>query len=270
MKIDCHNGWFKGLGDIVCFAWIGAGLISAGHQDIHFFAHGWRADLLKMFEMPVTNDPRGAIVCHDGYEQAVAENSSLNYCEWIAFHHGIDLEKYPIVRPRLDIIPMDREMGRLAAAPVLIFPHCVWAPRTWPKNYFVELGLLLKSAGIRFACVTEERDSSFQMFPCIYGQTLGFVSAAIQKAQLVIGNDSGPAHLAGTIGTKTLTIHGPTRSERIYGYLRENMTGLRMNRIGCSGCHCLKPYRASCELGCHELYRTTPEDVFNQAIKMIS
>ena len=53
MKIDTHNGWFKGLGDIVCFAWIGATLQAAG-AEAEFYAYGWRAEVLRM--LPADRD----------------------------------------------------------------------------------------------------------------------------------------------------------------------------------------------------------------------
>jgi hypothetical protein len=107
-------------------------------------------------------------------------------------------------------------------------------------------------------------------FPTIYGKSLQFVTAAIQASRLVIGNDSGPAHLAGTVGTPTLAIQGSTQ-ERIYGYLNGAVTSFRKKVLPCSGCHGLpeKQFRCSCEAGCHELYRTFPEDVYHKAIEML-
>ncbi len=170
---------------------------------------------------------------------------------------------------------MDREMGRRASARVLVFPECAWPTRTWPRNYWFELCHLLKAAGIDLAVVTEKRAEDFGAFRCIYGQSLAFLAAAMQRAQLVIGNDSGPAHLAGTIGTKTLAIHGPT-TERIFAHIPE-VVSFRKRALGCAGCHGLPPhglslsngFRESCVVGCHELYRTFPEDVFAHAMGLL-
>src|SRR6266702_5685970 len=86
-KIDTHNGWFKGLGDIVCFAWIGASLQAAG-RDVEFYAHGWRADVLRIFQQHVTEDACGAIAPQIGYAEAMREGSTLSYIEWIAAQCG--------------------------------------------------------------------------------------------------------------------------------------------------------------------------------------
>jgi hypothetical protein len=267
MKIDTHNGWFKGLGDVVCFAWIGATLRSRG-EDVEFYAHGWRAEVLRFFQQRVTTDSDRAMAPEIGYETAMRESSKLNYLEWMAQQCGVATavgrgaatERRGYIRPGLDLPPMEREMGRKASTRVLIFPDGAWAARVWPRNYCLELCGLLSRAGIELAVVTERRAEDFGAFQCIHEKPLAFIAAAMQSAQLVIGNDSGPAHLAGTIGTKTLAIHGPT-TERIFAHIPE-VVSFRRKALECAGCHCLPPFRESCVLGCHELYRTFPEDVF--------
>jgi Glycosyltransferase family 9 (heptosyltransferase) len=266
MKVDSQNGWFKGVGDIVCFAWLGEGLIQAG-VDVEFYATDWREEIFRMFQMPTTNDPRDGMLTHNGYETAIKTNSPMSYIEWMAHHIGIDT---PPIRPRLELNPMDREMGRRDSADVLVFPYSYSPSRTWPRNYFVELGLILKSSGLTVKYVTEQRDYAFFMpFHCIVGQSWNYIAGAIQSAQLVIGNDSGPAHLSGTIGTPTIAIQGAT-TERIYSHIPE-VVCFRKKSLGCAGCHCLPPaYRASCEVGCLELYRTFPEEVAAFALGILN
>ena len=266
MKIDTHNGWFKGVGDIVCFAWLGEGMIQAG-QSVEFYATDWRAEMIKMFQLPVNGDPTGAVLTQEGYQTAVRTGSPLGYLEWIAHHLGITAEPK---RPRLDLIPMDREMGRRDSADVLIFPNSYSPVRSWPKTYFVELGIILQRLGFKVKCVTEQRDYAFFMpFHCIVGQSWNYIAGAIQSAQLVIGCDSGPAHLAGTIGTPTIAIMGAT-TERIYRHIPEVIAFCK-KALPCNGCHCLPPnFRASCEVGCLELYRTFPDDVAELAVSILN
>jgi hypothetical protein len=266
MKIDAETGWFKGLGDIVCYAWIGEGIRQSG-GDVTFYCNGWRQEVFELFGMTTTNDPTGAVVTHEGYERCVGDGQHHNYLEWIADKLGVTVAPR---RPRLNLIPMEREMGRRASANVLIFPHCVWPPRTWPKNYFIELALMLMQRGLTVKMVTEERDYDLLSFHGIYKKSWNFIAAAIQWADLVIGNDSGPAHLAGTIGTRALAIHGPTQ-ERIYGYVPE-VTSFRKKALPCAGCHCLPPFPIgnACQVGCAELYRTFPEDVFQAAAELLN
>src|SRR5262245_30203537 len=271
MKIDAQTGWYRGLGDLVVFSWIGESLNASG-QSVEFYATDWRAEVLRMFQMSVTDDPKDAIVLHEGYEQCILKGLTLNDAQWIALKLatagkpttagklGIDIVP---VRPRLNLAPYPREMGRNAGQDaILIFPECVWTPRTWPVAYFIALGRELQKAGYRVVFVTKERNGCFLMFPVIYDQSLSFIAGAIQSARMVIGNDSGPAHLAGTIGTPTIAIHGPTQGARIYGYM-DNVISYSQPSLGCAGCHCLDPFPRgmSCQFGCHELYRTFPEFV---------
>ncbi len=274
MKIyaDPTKGWFHGLGDVVCFAWLGEGIRQAG-KDVEFFASaGMHADVLKLFGMPISSSSKDAVFTNKGYETAVKINSPLNYLQWIAQHLGI--EETP-KRPTARLEATDREYGRRAAGDVLIFPHGVWGPRVWPKSYFVELGLLLCRAGYKIRFVMKERDYAFFMpFHCIVNKSWGFIASTVKASRLVIGNDSGPAHFSGTLGTKTIAIHGPTQGARIYGHLPE-VTSIEKKAIGCGGCHCLpkedgSAWRVSCEVGCHELYRTFPEEVFEVARTILS
>lgn len=276
MKIDTQNGWFKGLGDLVCFAWIGETILQSGGA-VEFFATGWRAEVLRFFQQRVTDIAKDAVCPLVGYETAIKEKSPLNYLEWIAsqcnltdfalqVHFTQDNYCY-FSRPRLDLPPMEREMGRKSSATVLVFPEGCWPARVWPRNYYLELCHLLKDAGVNVAVVTEKLAPDFGAFRNIHSQSLAFVAAAMQSAELVIGNDSGPAHLAGTIGTRTLAIHGPT-TERIFAHIPD-VTSFRKKALTCAGCHCLPPFRDSCSLGCHELYRTFPDDVFREAVQML-
>ncbi len=272
MTIYCAHdkGWFHGLGDAVCFAWIGEGIRQAG-KDVEFWAQGWHAEVLRLFRQKITKDETDGLFTNEGYETARKINSPLNYLQWIAQKLGVTDKP---VRPKFVINPLDREMGRIASADVLIFPHGVWTPRIWPKNYFVELGWLLQREGYKVRFVMKERDYTFFMpFHCIVGKSWSFIAAAVQQSSLVIGNDSGPAHFSGTIGTQTISIHGPTEGWRIYGHLPE-VHPMEKKMIGCGGCHCLPErdggaWRVSCETGCHELYRTFPEEVFEMARKML-
>lgn len=267
MKIyaDPTKGWFHGLGDVVAFAWLGQGIREAGGE-VEFFASGWHEEVLRMFGMPIARNPEGAVYTNEGYEKCVAAKSPLNYIQWIAKHLGITAEPK---RPKCYPTPCDREFGRRAAGDVLIFPHGVWSPRIWPKSYFVELALLLKKEGYRVVVCTKERDYAFFMpFHCIVGKSFSFIAGAIQASKLVIGNDSGPAHLAGTIGTKTIAIHGPTQGKRIYGHIPE-VEPFEKRSLECAGCHCLPPWRDSCQIGCHQLYRTFPEEVFSRCVQIL-
>jgi len=267
MKIDSQNGWFKGVGDIVCFAWLGEGLIQAGEHVEFYTTKDWQKELYRMFQMSVTEDATDGKLTKIGYETAVKNGSPMSYLQYMAHTIGVDV---PPMRPRMDLAAMDREMGRRDSADVLIFPYSYSPVRSWPKNYFVELGLELRHYGFSVKFVLEQRDYAFYMpFHCLVGKSWNYIAAAMQSARLVIGNDSGPAHLSGTIGIPTIAVMGAT-TERIYAHLPDVIC-LRKKSLQCAGCHCLPPnFRASCEVGCLELYRTFPEDVIECALPILN
>jgi hypothetical protein len=264
VKINVEDGWYCGLGDIVGFAWLCEGIKAQGEHAACFASVPWRVEVLNFFGIEVLENRVGCVVPLIGYETAIKEKSPMNYLEWIAWQCGVKAEP---VRPMFNAEPMPREMGRKWSTDVLVFPHGIWKPRVWPVPYYVELCALMKKAGIKFKVVLKERDYDFSEFHCKDEKSLSEVAAAVQMSQLVIGNDSGPAHLAGTLKVKTLAIHGPT-TDRIYSHIPEVESFIKKS-IGCSGCHCLPPFRTSCSLGCHELYRTYPEDVFARVIEIL-
>jgi hypothetical protein len=87
----------------------------------------------------------------------------------------------------------------------------------------------------------------------------------VRRAHLVIAGDTGPAHLSGTVGTRTLAICGPTRGEIVFGHDR-NVTPVALSRemLGCTGCH-FSPtfgFREACRAGgCQALMRLAPHEV---------
>ncbi len=46
-------------------------------------------------------------------------------------------------------------------------------------------------------------------FPCCFPRTLSELQAHLQRADLVVGNDSGPMHLAGCLGLEGAVLFGP-------------------------------------------------------------
>jgi len=67
------------------------------------------------------------------------------------------------------------------------------------------------------------------------GETdLGMLIALLERAALVITNDSGPAHLADAVGTPTIVLFGPESPDH-YGPLGERSTAFHAG-LYCSPC----------------------------------
>ena len=259
MKLDIEHSFFCGLGDVVIFAWVAEGLRGTGNELSFYAPGGWRADVLRLFGQEVTADPACAMTITRPFADDMEEGTALDYMEWIA--EQICPGCTPI-RPCADFIPFDRHFGRQMARDVLLFPQTTDQARQWPVAYWIDLANLLRMEGLNVALVLNEFEGRYQCspVPVIHGQSIERIAAAMQTSKLVIGNDSGPAHLAGTLGTPTIAIQGST-TERIFSYLPE-VTSLRDLDLPCSGCHgAREQWRPACGNGCQALFRLFPDQV---------
>ena len=266
MKLDTEHTFFTGLGDMICFAWIAEGMRQSG-DILRFYAHGWKADVLRLFQQEVTDDDREALVITRAFDEGLTEGTDLDYMEWIASQIAPWSEP---IRPRADFSPTDRHFGREMARDVLLFPQTTAGCRQWPVAYWIDLANLLRLEGLRVAIVLQGFEGVYQCspVPVIHGQNIERVAAAMQASFLVIGNDSGPAHLSATLGTKTLVLQGST-TERIYSHLPE-VECLRVKQMDCSGCHGVaEKWRPACSSGCQELFRLFPADVAHHVTQNI-
>lgn len=261
-----------GIGDVVTAAWIAQGANAEGH-DVAFQPGGYDA-LVRMLGQRVeaSEAPVQIATTHDSLfnaELRVRGKREARPLEW---------QRYlPIrVTPRRPPVTVDheaeawaskqrREWMKASSAPlVLIFPGCNFTTRRWSLHKFLRVADELTRAG----WVVAAMDSS----PAIVGRFPYFlagcpfeqIAAMMRVADCVLANDSGPAHLAGTIGTRTFAVMGPTRSEIVFGHCPE-IEGLRATRqrCVCVGCH-FEPergYSGICDTGCEALAALQPAEV---------
>ncbi len=150
-----------------------------------------------------------------------------------------------------------------ARARVLIFPEAAWHTRVWPLSYFIDLANSLASDGHAVAAMAGSQQAVRHM-PCQWwgGFPVGKAAAMCRRADLVVGNESGPAHLASTIGTLAVPICGPTDPLVIFGH-EPNVRPIRVDRgiVPCVGCLFVVTagYRQACDVGgCQALMRYDP------------
>jgi hypothetical protein len=104
----------------------------------------------------------------------------------------------------------------------IIHPGSGGRAKCWPLANFVAVGRLARAAG-REPCfllgpvererwTTDEFDAIRREFPLIQAPPPDQLVALLAAANVLISNDSGPAHLAALLGTPTVTIFGPTRA----------------------------------------------------------
>lgn len=102
-----------------------------------------------------------------------------------------------------------------------ISPFSNWAPKDWPEDYYFEFikSLKVMFRNIKFF-ITGLRipdrlfsllrgDSSF-VIDLVNKTTLLQLAAIYERMDLVVASDSGPLHLAASVGTPYIGLYGPT------------------------------------------------------------
>lgn len=263
--INCNNGWYLGLGDLVCFAWLATGARAEG-EEVRLFATGWRAEVLRLLGIEPTDDPEGSIISEGGFEDARAAGEEIFYLEAMRREFGIASAPR---RPLVDLGTEEKSF-HLHERTVLLFPHTNGPSRQWPAAYWIDLAHLLQERGLHPAIVLQQPDPRFEgRVPCWIAQlSCRELFAQIAEAELVIGSDSGPAHVAGALGVKTLVLAGPTGSPT-FAHL-PHVQVLHRDSPECSGCYYRgEDYRRACEVGCGELFALSPYRVLGAALRII-
>lgn len=106
----------------------------------------------------------------------------------------------------------------------IVFLHgTTWASKHWPESYWMELMSLAAGEGLHVllpwgSTVEHERAVRIADAGRGYGHilpraSLGQLASQIAAARLVIGVDTGLAHLAAALGVPSVTLYGATRAD---------------------------------------------------------
>ena len=267
MKLDIETAkYYSGLGDIVMLAWLAEGA-KAGPSSMVF--HRKRdLELMTLLGLQVDAEP-GGISLDPVFPVEVGDHCRWSRLDYIREFLGV---MTPLARPLFKIDSQDQVWAakvakELGSPLVLLFPQVVWKTREWPANYWVELAWNLKENGCAVHVMFVGDDARFKNTPSFQWNTpFRQIAALMRHAALVIGNDSFPVHLAGTVGVPTLALMGPTRST-VFSHMPE--VERLSSSLDCTGCHFQPPFRAACDQGCMSLYRLFPGDVLHRALQVI-
>ncbi len=154
---------------------------------------------------------------------------------------------------------------------VVLIPGARWPTKLWPAASFADVAGRLRRDGVRVVFVGGERPSppdpltGLDGVVDMRGQTsLADLGAVLQRADLIIANDTGPVHLAAALGRKVITLMGPTDPKRTGPY----GTGHRILSTSppCSPCFskvCRNPAGQIC------LQHVQPAEVYAAAVEML-
>jgi len=109
-------------------------------------------------------------------------------------------------------LPMDRPVA-------VLIPGARWATKRWPAERFAAVAAHLGTDGVHVVVVGDEAAGGNSAWPPgvqdLRGKTsLVELGAVLSRGDLVIANDTGPMHLAVTLGRPVIALMGPTDSRR--------------------------------------------------------
>ena len=102
--------------------------------------------------------------------------------------------------------------GMLTHPYAVLHPFASEPAKTWPPDRFLELAFRLEAAGLEPVFLSGPGDdaSPFVRFTLWNNAPLDRVKSLMAGAQLFIGNDSGPAHVAAAFGIPVVALFGST------------------------------------------------------------
>jgi heptosyltransferase I len=147
----------------------------------------------------------------------------------------------------------DREMvaslvGNLPYA--VLIPGANWLTKRWPPEHFNQTAAALRERfglGSFVAGAAGDRALAEQIPNAtdLTGKTnLPQTVALLEKASLVIGNDTGPMHIAAALGRPLVTVYGPTDPQMTGPHHR--LASVIKLDIACSPCHGTTCWHNSC------------------------
>lgn len=130
---------------------------------------------------------------------------------------------------------------------VLVNPAAKWATKAWPAPNYSRLAsalardagadlLVLWGPGERVLAEAVMRGAQHERVALAPGGDLGDAAALVARAQLVVGTDSGIAHVAAALGTPSVTLFGPTNPAEWHAYDASRHVAIH-HAVPCSFCN---------------------------------
>jgi heptosyltransferase-2 len=147
--------------------------------------------------------------------------------------------------------------------------------KCWPADRFAALADQLINAfdaQIVLIGASSERDSAGQVIERMKRQGAINLAGETDMAELIglldvcdllVSNDTGPAHIAAALGRPTLTIFGPTNE------FETAPTGARAELIRAEGVECARCMLRDCPIDHRCMNRIAPLEVFGRAVKLL-
>ena len=150
-----------------------------------------------------------------------------------------------------------------------------WKSKQWGVQNYIDLIKKLQQNNIQVVLIgtkLEENDAKQIMKSCtgvisyVNSTNLTKLKSILFQADLYIGNDSGPSHIAAALKTNTITIFGPTSTRHCVKdmpYTGKHICIKPSKEIDCHPC-----YKASCPTKLECMKSISVDEVFNAAKSM--
>lgn len=248
-----------GAGDAIIMAWIAQG--AAGK--LRLYATGAKKELLELFSQDVVGSSEGASDTFAAYAvETKAKGAEVRVKQRGAFLGVMT----PPERPpyRLDPAKGMEFAKSLGDRPTLLYPGCDDGTREWPPFYWLDLYHRLAAAGMNPHVFCRDPDYRYANLPNYHERrTWSENMHAMLAAGVVVGNDSGPMHVAGTLDVPMIALLGPTTYSMCCHMPSVITLAASEEEIFCVGCwHNTPEFRNACRYGCAALGHILPKTVF--------
>jgi hypothetical protein len=153
------------------------------------------------------------------------------------------------------------------AGKVLLFPVANYLERMWPSHQWKALERLLTAQGLDVVFCTDETTRAAALIgglaPLVKLPNWQTVAAAMNAAQAVVCNDSGPLHMAAALGVPNVAIFAQM-PRSFCGDYAETVPVVPEWQGTCAGCNFQREKGArqgACAGACHELWSISPRSV---------
>jgi heptosyltransferase III len=146
-------------------------------------------------------------------QEILGEERKVHTAEHIAsamFWLGVPRADLPRAKLFADGQALAPDMPNGAYA--VLHPFASEPAKTWPADRFIGVASEFKRAGLEpiFLAGPGDDSSPFAAFEVWNGAPLNRVKNLLARAQLFVGNDSGPAHIAAAFGVPVVALFGPS------------------------------------------------------------
>jgi ADP-heptose:LPS heptosyltransferase len=215
-------------------------------------------------------------------EEPVAERLTEGFAKFLKVGPVISPPRLSVERGKANESRMEY-LGDGGKRLVLLHGGPTWAVKEWPVESWSKLVERLKA---ELGCVVLQiavsknitvKDPVCQLIPgaepveC--GDNMEKLIHLVAAADLLVGVDSGPIHIAGAVGTPCVALFGPTDPQWILS--NPKLTSAVFHRVDCSFCHYQYPrlhWKTGCpndikcmkELGVEEVFEAVAKRLHNE------